>query len=229
MHADSRVREMKRSVLRPIRTPSARHLRMPVEGDHGFSIPGTGRKVVPVANQRKVTMKTHPTFLSCLHFQAILALVAALIVLPPATMATEEHEAFPENIIEKTRQLQDRMSDKFRDTWKELRESVAAKTRSSGSLSSSAVDVREQNDGYTVRVSLPGRDAKNRKVTVDDDRVLKIEAEAEKREEKQEGSMVMERKSHYSQYLTLPGPVDADQLKVDRKDGILVITVPKKK
>jgi len=378
MHADFRVREMNQSALRSIRTPSAHHLRMPVERYHEFSSPGMKASVVPDANQKKTIMKTNPFIQTCLRFQAVTAVITALIILPTTTIVAEEDESFPENIIEKTRQLEDRMSDKFRDTWKELRESLAAKTHSSSSLSSAAVDVREQNDGYTIRVSLPGRDidkvevgmingnqlrifapangktgpyeqivvlagvsadtkpeikkrpteslivihlskapaaaeksaaespetpskplsapldrwdrdilarmermrremdemfrqsvedfgavsgvedlfdhsrfgssvdlkeengnyvihaylpdrdAKNLKVTVDDGRILKIEAEAEERTEKKQGAMVMERKSHYSQYLTLPGPVDADQLKVDRKDGILVITVPKK-
>ncbi len=66
------------------------------------------------------------------------------------------------------------------------------------------------------------------KVTVDDGRILKIEAEAEETTGEESGAMVMKRKSSYSQHLTLPGPVDAEQLKVDRKDGMLVITVPKR-
>ena len=79
-----------------------------------------------------------------------------------------------------------------------------------------------------MRAYLPERDAKDVKVTVDDGRILKIEAEAEETISEENGAMVMKRESSYSQHLTLPGPVDAEQLKVDRKDGRLGITVPKR-
>jgi len=306
----------------------------------------------------------------------VAAAIGALTFLPPPAIAAENGEAFAKTMAEKAKRIEDRMSDRFRDTWKELRNSMAARIHPQPPLSSASVDVREQNDAYTVRVSLPGRDiakvevgmvngnglrifapadgksgpyeqivvldgladsvrpdvtrnvgddlivihlakavgaaesapeargtppkplpappdrwdheildrmdrmrremdelfqqsvkdfgavprlkdlfdhprfgssvdlreedgnyivhaylpdrdAENIKVTVDDGRILKIEAEAEERREGEEGAVMMERRSHYSQHLTLPGPVNADQLKVDRKDGLLVITVPK--
>lgn len=313
---------------------------------------------------------------SVFRYHLAAAAIGALTFLPSPAIAAENDEPVAENMVEKAKRIEDRMSDMFRDTWKELRDSMAARMHPKHSLSSASVDVRERNDGYVVRVSLPGRDiakvevgmvngnrlrifapadgksgtyeqivaldglaegvkpdvtksvrdglivihlskaavaaksapeargtppkplsalpdrwdreildrmdrmrremdelfqqsikdfgavprfkdlfdhsrfgssvdlreedgnyvvhaylpdrdAQNIKVTVDDGRILKIEAEAEERREGKEGAAVMERRSHYSQHLTLPGPVDADQLKVDRKDGLLVITVPK--
>ncbi len=92
----------------------------------------------------------------------------------------------------------------------------------------SSVDLKEEGDDYVIRAYLPGRNMNNVNVTVDD-RTLKIEAHAEeKKEEKSRGSVIGQ-KSHYSQLLTLPGPVQADKMKVDRKEGMLVVTVPKAK
>lgn len=303
--------------------------------------------------------------------------IGALIALPPLAMAAEDHKSFPQAVIEKSKELQNRMSGMFKDAWTELRNSVDAKDRPGHSLSTASVDVREQNNGYTVRVSLPGRDiektevemingnrlriyalgngksgpyeqivvldrltpgakpdvekragdhliivhlskipvaavpvpesretppkplmappdrwdrdilarmermrremdeifqqsvkdfgdvpdfkdlfdhsrfgssvemqeeggsyvvraylpdrdAEDVKVTIDEGRILKIEAKAEERSSQEGDAVVMKRKSHYVQHLTLPGPIDADGLKVDRKQGLLTITVPKK-
>lgn len=92
----------------------------------------------------------------------------------------------------------------------------------------SSVEVREEDGQYIVRAYLPDRDAENVKVTIDGERVLKIDAVAEETAGKDGEDVITKRKSHYSQLLTLPGPVDAAQLKVDRKKGMLVISVPKK-
>jgi HSP20 family protein len=90
----------------------------------------------------------------------------------------------------------------------------------------SSVDVKEEDGNYVVHAYLPGRDANNVNVTVED-QSLRIEAKAEKNDKKDgEGTLLM-RKSHYAQLLTLPGPVHADKMKVDRKEGVLVITLPK--
>lgn len=331
-----------------------------------------------VSNLESTTMKLSSSPQSSVRLQVLAAAIGTLLIQPTLTMAAEDHEPLHESLIEKVRQLEDRMSNKFRNTWKELRDSGGRTARSEQVLSSASVDVREQNDGYTVRISLPGReidkvevglindnrlrifapangktgsyeqivvldglaagakpdvtrrpkddliiihlskppasgkpaapeaateppktltapldrwdrdilarmermrremddmfqqsirefgdvpefkgmfdrsrfgssvdlqeengnyvvraylpdrDAENIKVTVDEHHILKIEADAEERNEREGGTMVFERKSHYSQHLTLPGPVDAGQLKVDRKNGMLLITVPKK-
>lgn len=79
-----------------------------------------------------------------------------------------------------------------------------------------------------ARAYLPERKAENVKVTVDDARVLRIEAEAEQITGGPKGALTMKRKSLCSQYLTLRGPVDAGQIKVDRKQGMLIFTIPRK-
>lgn len=88
----------------------------------------------------------------------------------------------------------------------------------------SSVDLQEEGDKYVVRAYLPGRSMDNVNVTVKD-QTLKIEAKAEKARSEQ-GSQLSE-KAYYSQFLTLPGPVQIDKMAVDRKEGMLVIALPK--
>jgi HSP20 family molecular chaperone IbpA len=88
----------------------------------------------------------------------------------------------------------------------------------------SSVDLQEQGDKYVVRAYLPERSMENVKVTVEN-QTLKIEAKAEKAKSDQ-GSQLSE-KAYYSQFLTLPGSVQSDKMAVDRKEGMLVITLPK--
>ena len=90
----------------------------------------------------------------------------------------------------------------------------------------SSVDLSEEGNNYVVRAYLPGRDIKNMNVTLDG-QTLKIEAKAEETENKQEEGAMMTRKAHYTQMLALPGPVESEKMKVERKEGVLVVTLPK--
>ena len=68
----------------------------------------------------------------------------------------------------------------------------------------------------------------NINVTVED-RTLKIEAkeqETSKREDK-DGALHSTRKAAYSQILTLPGPVQSEKMKVEKKENMMVVTLPK--
>lgn len=93
----------------------------------------------------------------------------------------------------------------------------------------SSVELQEQDGNYVVRAYLPDRDAESVKVVIEGDRTLKIDAVAEETTEKTEEGLVLKRKAKYSQSITMPGPVDADKLAVDRKKDMLLITVPKAK
>jgi HSP20 family molecular chaperone IbpA len=90
----------------------------------------------------------------------------------------------------------------------------------------SSVDIREEIDKYIVRAYLPDRDMTNVNVTVEHE-TLKLEAKAENSEERQGDRMIFSQRSEYSQLLMLPGPVQADKMTVERKENMLVVTLPK--
>ena len=81
-----------------------------------------------------------------------------------------------------------------------------------------------------MRVYLPDRDMQNINVTLED-RALKIEAKDEETTKKEDkaGALHSTRKAAYSQLVTLPGPVQSEKMKVEKKEGMIVVTVPKAK
>jgi len=89
----------------------------------------------------------------------------------------------------------------------------------------SSVDLQEEKGQYVVRAYLPNRNMDDVNVTVKD-QTLTIEAKAENDTKEKDGSRISG-KTYYSQLLTLPGPVKVDKMKVDKKEGMLIITLPK--
>ena len=92
----------------------------------------------------------------------------------------------------------------------------------------SAYDLQEDDERYTVRAYLPERNAEQVKVSVQDQSLM-IEAVAEKAREMENGKTMMRHMSQYSQSISLPGPVDAGRLEIERKKGMLLIRIPKTK
>jgi HSP20 family protein len=94
----------------------------------------------------------------------------------------------------------------------------------------SSLELKEEGDNYVVRAYLPDRDMQNIDVTVED-RILKIEAKEQETSKKEDkaGPLHRTRKAAYSQIFTLPGPVHGEKMQVDKKEGMLVVTLPKAK
>jgi HSP20 family protein len=125
------------------------------------------------------------------------------------------------DMLERIDRMQREMDSIFKRGFEEFRLMPAHRGFFNKSGFGSSVDVKEEGDNYVVRAYLPGRDSNDVNVTAEE-KTVKIEAKAEKSDK--EGSAV---RSHYSQFLTLPGPVDATKMRVDRKEGMVVITLPK--
>jgi HSP20 family molecular chaperone IbpA len=87
------------------------------------------------------------------------------------------------------------------------------------------VRIQDNPDAYVVHARMPADEMKNVHVSVDNDRLLKLSAEASTSSNGQ-GSQSMQR-SEFTQMLTLPGPVRSKDMKIDQKDGELRITLPK--
>lgn len=90
----------------------------------------------------------------------------------------------------------------------------------------SSVVLQDEGENYIVRAYLPGRDLKDLNVTVEN-QTLKIEAKAEATDHTKPEGATSSYKAQYSQFLALPGPVKVDQMKVDRKDEMVIVTLPK--
>ena len=92
----------------------------------------------------------------------------------------------------------------------------------------SFIDLKEDGANYVITAYLPERDVKAVNATIEG-RILKIEASAEDTPPKAGAGdkTSVTRRAYYSQHLTLPGGVKADQMTVEKKEGLLKIVVPK--
>jgi HSP20 family molecular chaperone IbpA len=79
----------------------------------------------------------------------------------------------------------------------------------------SSVDLREQNDKYVARIYLPNADTSKLNATIKDGKL----------DINMNGGTA--RNENFEQVITLPQPVRADQMHIDRKPNMVVITVPK--
>jgi HSP20 family protein len=92
------------------------------------------------------------------------------------------------------------------------------------------IDVKEDENGFTVKADVPGVKKEDIQVDVADDQVtLRAEAKSEKEEKKDEKVVYSERSyGMASRSFTLPATVDAKAASAEYKDGVLTLTLPKK-
>lgn len=129
-----------------------------------------------------------------------------------ASTAAETKTGEGTGFVEKAQRWQDKMSESFRDLWKGVR----VDDRGKSSVSTASVDLREQENSHIIRLSLPGRNLENVKVSLEGE-TLRILAPAE-------GKL-----GRYEQSVTLDGVAAGAPVKTESKDGdgLVVITVPK--
>ena len=92
-----------------------------------------------------------------------------------------------------------------------------------------AVDIFEQDGNIVLKAELPGVDAKDVDIRVENN-VLSLRGERKfSSEVKRESYHRVERAyGSFSRSFTLPSVVDTDKIKADYKDGILQVTLPQK-
>jgi HSP20 family molecular chaperone IbpA len=134
------------------------------------------------------------------------------------------------DIFARMEKMQRDMDYAFDEAFRVLRTEPAFKGYFDEPRFGSALDLQEEGGNYVVRAYLPDRAMSNVNVTVEG-QTLKLEAKEQEATKKEEKGEVLHssRKAAYSQVLTLPGPVKSDKMRVDRKEGMLVVTLPKAK
>ena len=98
-----------------------------------------------------------------------------------------------------------------------------------GNSSTPAVNVSEDEKGYTIEVAAPGLSRKDFSLEVDDD-ILTISTEQkESKEEKKQNYLRREFNYHtFKRSFRLPETVDQEQIRATHESGILTLTLPKK-
>jgi HSP20 family molecular chaperone IbpA len=138
---------------------------------------------------------------------------------PNTGPAMNDLAAFDQRVIDRMARMQGRMEQMFRDAFPNDLTSGFNSLRLG-----SAVNVQDQNDRYIARFYLPDNDLKNVNVQLENDQLRLTASETERHDEK--GATRMQSGS-YEQVVTLPGPVKQKGTKVERKNGTIVVTVPK--
>lgn len=93
---------------------------------------------------------------------------------------------------------------------------------------SSSFDLRDRKDHFELRASLPDAEA-DVDVKFDNDKTLHISVDHRKQDVKKGkgGEAQVTELGHYEQVITLPEAVKSADMKVERKDHEVVITIPK--
>ncbi len=96
-----------------------------------------------------------------------------------------------------------------------------------GSLSQN-FDLKDEGDKYVVTLELPGLDDTNVDVSVEG-QSLRISGNMEQKDEtkKDQAFFQSHQSQHFERYLTLPGPVKSETLRVDYEDTTLKISIEK--
>lgn len=132
------------------------------------------------------------------------------------------------DVVKRMEEMRREMDDIFEEAFGELRLSPEHKGRYDHRSFGAFVDLKEVGSDYIVTAYLPERDVKNVNVAVEG-QALRIEAKAETVAESDKDGQrsPATRRAYYSQLLKLPGPVQADKMKVERKEGVLTVALPK--
>lgn len=95
------------------------------------------------------------------------------------------------------------------------------------------VDVKEENDCYTLEMELPGRSEKDVNIELDHDNLTIASKNEETKEDKKEKSkskyILKERRTYsFERRFTLPADVDGESISANFKNGVLTINMKKK-
>ncbi|MDD3638315.1 MAG: Hsp20/alpha crystallin family protein [Bacteroidales bacterium] len=92
-----------------------------------------------------------------------------------------------------------------------------------------AVNIRENEEGFVLEMAAPGIQKSDFKINLDNN-VLTLSAE--KQEEKEENTEKFNRREfNYGSFcrsFSLPKTINLDKIKADYKDGILLVSLPKR-
>lgn len=162
--------------------------------------------------------------------QIVSTLLTGLVLATSGVMATEKIPDTAFNPFEEMRKMQKEMDSLFeRFHQKMMKEDMFSKFTFSFP-STPAMDLVEKEDNYVLKADIPGAEKDKIDITVKDG-VLKIEAEISK-DKKEEGKGYLKQErfvSSYMRMITLPEDANAEKFEREYEDGVLKITIPKKK
>ena len=92
------------------------------------------------------------------------------------------------------------------------------------------MDLKETEDAYSVKLTMPGIDKDDIDISITDGILtIKGETKEESENEDEKGTWLVREHNHYSYYrsVRLPSEVEADKAEAEYKNGVLKLTLPK--
>jgi len=133
------------------------------------------------------------------------------------------------NPFDEMRRMREEIDRMFRDAFGRFQASPRFGDLFQDFSFSPNMDLREEKDRYIVRFDLPGMDKAKIDVKLED-RTLTVSGAREEKIEKREGGKILRRERRMGRFersITLPGPVKAEGMKAEYKNGVLIVTIPK--
>jgi HSP20 family protein len=91
------------------------------------------------------------------------------------------------------------------------------------------IDLSDESDRYVVKMNIPGSEKTEIEADIEGNR-LNVKAKIQTEKNKSDKYLKMERSTGvFQRSIQLPGPVESDAMKTLYKDGVLTITLPKKR
>lgn len=116
----------------------------------------------------------------------------------------------------------------FDDSWNRIYNSFLDDFPFTRENSTPAVDVRDDENGYSMEVELPGLTEKDIEVKVEGNLLTISSKKSEEKEEEKEGYLRRERRSYsFCRSFVLPENTDAEKISAGFKNGLLTLSVPK--
>lgn len=125
--------------------------------------------------------------------------------------------------------IQDRMNRLFDEAFRGVSRGAAEEDWALGGAWAPAVDIFEQEGNIVLKAELPGVDAKDVDIRVENN-VLTLRGQRNFDDEvKRENYHRIERSyGSFTRSFTLPNVVDTEKIKADYKDGVLRVTLPQR-
>jgi len=149
--------------------------------------------------------------------------VAATTATPAATATVSPSESstdWADQMLTQMNQMQARLDQSIRDVFQN--DAFGTSTSQLGS----AMNIEDQKDKYVVHFYLPDKNLSDVNVKFENNQ-LHLTANEQKKSDAAAGDMQSMTTAHYETMTTLPGPVKDAEMKVERKEGSVVVTLPK--
>ncbi len=170
-------------------------------------------------NKVDVQQKQDVVVITVLKSSASAPAVAAASPAPAATASPSESPAdWADTMLAQMNQMQAKLDQSVRD--------VFQNDSASSSQLGSAMNIDDQAEKYVVHFYLPDKNLSDVNVKFENNQ-LHLTAQEQKKSDAAAGDMQGMTVARYETMTTLPGPVKDADMKVERKKGSVVVTLPK--